>query len=137
MNGNQFGQASARIYLEPDLLSFAWPIFLDTTPCLECPVVPALNPDGSYRLVTESPVQNTAPAALWVIQPVGSLQKTGLSQSGGFHQPSTGNLDGLPGDEAVMADFSVIDVFHPDNTFDVFNPGSTFSLQTFLSCLKI
>ena len=131
VNGNQSEQASARIYLEPDLLSFAWPIFLDTTTCLECAVVPALNPDGSYRLVTESAAQGAAPAASWVIHPDGSFQKTILSQSGADHQPSAGNLDGLPGDETVMADFSAIDVFHPDNTFDVFNPGVNVFLTNF------
>jgi subtilisin family serine protease len=131
VNGNQFRQVSARIYLEPDLLSFAWPIFLDTAPCLECPVVPALNADGSYRLVAESPSQSTAPAASWVIQPDGSFQETTLSQSGGNQQPSAGNLDGLPGDEAVIADFSAIDVFHPDNTLDVFNPGVNVFLTIF------
>jgi hypothetical protein len=131
VNGNQFEQAFTRIYLEPDLLSFAWPIFLDTTTCLECPVVPALNPDGSYRLVTESPAQGGVPGASWVIHPDGSLQKTILNQFGADHQPSAGNLDGLPGDEAVMADFSVIDVFHPDNTFDVFNPGVNVFLTNF------
>jgi hypothetical protein len=94
-------------------------------------VVPALNPDGSYRLVAESPGQNTAPAASWVIHPDGSFQKAILSQSGGLQQPSTGNLDGLPGDEAVMADFSVIDVFHPDNMLDVFNPGVNVFLTNF------
>jgi subtilisin family serine protease len=131
VNGNQFEQAFTRIYLEPDLLSFAWPIFLDTTTCLECPVVPALNPDGSYRLVTESPAQGGVPGASWVIHPDGSLQKTILNQFGADHQPSAGSLDGLPGDEAVMADFSVIDVFHPDNTFDVFNPGVNVFLTNF------
>src|SRR6476646_10643660 len=131
VNGNQFGQAFTRIYLEPDLLSFAWPIFLDTTPCLECPVVPAHNPDGSYRLVTESPAQGAVPGASWVIHPDGSLQKTILNQFGADHQPSAGNLDGLPGDEAVTADFSIIDVFHPDNTFDVFNPGVNVLLTNF------
>ena len=136
VNGNQFGQAFTRIYLEPDLLSFAWPVFLDTTPCLECPVVPALNPDGSYRLVTESPDQGAVPGALWVIHPDGSSQKTILNQFGGDHQPSAGNLDGLPGDEAVMADFNVIDVFHPDNTFDVFNPGINVFLTNFPAVLE-
>ena len=134
--GNQFQQASTSIYLEPDLLSVAWPIFLDTAPCLECPVVPALNPDGSYRLVLESPGQGTAPTASWVILPDGSSQKTALSQGGGNHQPSAGNLDGLPGDEAVMADFNVIDVFHPDNTFDVFAPGLNVFLTNFPAVLE-
>jgi subtilisin family serine protease len=124
VNGNHSEQASTRVYLEPDLLSSAWPIFLDNTPCLECPVVPALNPDGSYRLVTESSNQGgTTSAASWVIHPDGSFQKTLLSQFGGNHEPAVGNIDGLPGDEAVVADLNVFDVFHPDNTFDTFTPG--------------
>jgi subtilisin family serine protease len=136
VNGNLSEQASTHVYLEPDLLSFAWPVFLDNTPCLECPVVPALNPDGSYRLVTESPDQGAVPGASWVIHPDGSSQKTILNQFGGDHQPSAGNLDGFPGDEAVMADFNVIDVFHPDNTFDVFSPGLNVFLTNFPAVLE-
>ena len=129
VNGNFSEQATARVYLEPDLLSVAWPIVLDTATCLECPVVPALNPDGTYRLTAESSNEGgLASPASWVIHPDGSFQKTLLSQFGGLHQPSAGNIDGLPGDEAVMADFNVIDVFHPDNTFDVFNPVANVDL---------
>jgi hypothetical protein len=59
------------------------------------------------------------------------MQKTVLNQFGADHQPSAGNLDGFPGDEAVMTDFNVLDVFHPDNTFDVFNPGVNVFLTNF------
>jgi subtilisin family serine protease len=136
VNGFNSQQASVTIYLEPDLLSFGWPILLDTAPCLECPVVPALNPDGSYRLVLESPGQGTVPATSWAILPDGTAQKTALSQGGGHGQLSAGNVDGLPGDEAVMADFNVIDVFHPDNTFDVFQPGLNVFLTNFPTVLE-
>lgn len=132
VNGNHSEQAFATVYLEPDLLSAAWPIFLDTAPCLECPVLPALNADGSYRLVTESSEQGLVSAASWVLHPDdGSFQKIVLTQGGANHQPSTGNIDGLPGDEAVTADFNVLDVFHPDNTFDVFNPAANVFLTNF------
>ncbi len=121
--GAQIQQASATIYLEPDLLSFAWPVFLDQGPCLECPVVPALNADGSYRLLVSTSGLGSPNAALWTIHPDGSLQKS-LLNSGSQHQPSAGNIDNLPGDEAVTVDFNVVDVFHPNGTLDVFNPNA-------------
>jgi subtilisin family serine protease len=124
--GEQVQQASATIYLEPDLLSFAWPVFLDLGPCLECPVVPALNPDGTYRLLvgTSSAGTGLPNAALWTLHPDGSSQKTSLSSLGAVHQPSAGSIDNLPGDEAVAVDFNVVDIFHPDGTLDVFSPNA-------------
>jgi subtilisin family serine protease len=125
VNGAHTEQASTNIYLEPDLLSFAWPVFLDLGPCLECPVVPALNPDGTNRLlVGTSSGGSGLPAALWTIHPDGSLQKTMLNSSGSQHQPSAGSIDNLPGDEAVAVDFNVVDVFHPDGSVDAFSPNA-------------
>src|SRR5262249_6673436 len=91
--GGQPQQASATLYLEPDLLSSGWPVFLDVGPCLECPVVPALNPDGTYRLlVGGSSFGTTLPAPLWTLHPDGSSQKTLLNSFGAVHQPSVGSL---------------------------------------------
>jgi subtilase family protein/Big-like domain-containing protein/VCBS repeat protein len=136
VNGFASEQAFATVYLEPDLLSTAWPIFLDLAPCLECPVVPALNPDGTYRLLVESPTQGPTPPASWIIHPDGSFQKSVLSQFGANHQPSAANIDGQPGDEAVITDFNLIDVFHPDNTLDVFTPGLNVFLTNFPVALE-
>jgi subtilisin family serine protease len=123
--GAQVQQASTTIYFEPDLLSSAFPVFLDQGPCLECPVVPALNPDGTNRLlVGTSSFGTPLPAALWTIHPDGSSQKTLLNSFGAVHQPSAGSIDNLPGDEAVAVDFNVVDVFHPDGTLDVFSPNA-------------
>ena len=124
VNGAQSQTAITTVYLEPDLLSVSWPAFVDIGPYfLGSGVVPALNPDGTFRMAMESPSQGTAPAASWVFHLDGTFQKTPLTLLGSVHQPAAGNVDGLPGDEAVMPDFNVIDVFHPDNTFNVFNPG--------------
>ncbi|HEY2497399.1 MAG TPA: S8 family serine peptidase [Candidatus Angelobacter sp.] len=124
VNGIISEQAFAAIYLEPDLISAAWPVFFDLSPYfVNSGVVPALNPDGTIRLVMESPNQGTTPAAAWVFNLDGSFQKTLLDLFGSNHQPAAGNIDGLPGDEAVMPDTNVIKVFHPDNTVDVFSPG--------------
>lgn len=123
--GAQTQQASTTIYLEPDLLSSAWPVFLDQGPCLECPVVPALNPDGTYRLmVGDSSFGTTLPAALWTLQPNGSAQKTVLNSFGSLHQPSAGSTQALPGDDVVAVDFNVVDVFHPDGSLGGFNPNA-------------
>jgi subtilisin family serine protease len=123
VNGGSFAQASTRIYLEPDLLNVGWPVAVDPGPFFNSGVVPALNPNGTYRLVMESPNQGNTTAASWVFNPDGTFQKTNLDQFGSFHQPSVGDLDGLPGDEAVMPDFNVVRVIHPDASFDIFTPG--------------
>ncbi|MBZ5529918.1 MAG: Ig-like domain repeat protein [Acidobacteriia bacterium] len=123
VNGGTFEQASTTVYLEPDLLSIGWPVFVDLGPYFNSGVVPARNADGTTRLVMESPNQGTTLAASWVFNLDGSFQKTNLDQFGSFHQPSVGNIDGLPGDEAVMPDFNVIRVIHPDSSFDILNPG--------------
>ncbi|HLW54739.1 MAG TPA: Ig-like domain repeat protein [Candidatus Angelobacter sp.] len=125
VNGTHTEQASTNICLEPDLLSSGWPVFLDQGPCLECPVVPALNPDGTNRLlVGTSSFGSTVPAALWTLHADGSSQKTALNSFGTLHQPSAGSLSGLPGDDAVVVDFNVVDAFHPDGTLDVFSPNA-------------
>ena len=122
VNGFSSEQAFTTIYLEPDLLSNGWPVFVNPGPFFSSGVVPALNADGSLRLVMESPNEGATPAASWVFSPDGSVQKTTLNLFGSFHQPAVGNVDGLPGEEAVMPDFDVIKVFHPDNTADTFTP---------------
>ena len=110
MNGTISEQAFTTIYLEPDLISTAWPVFFDLSPyAVNSGVVPALNPDGTLRLVMESPNQGVGPAASWAFNLDGSLQKTPLNFFGSG--PSTGSratLTDSTGDEAVMADSNVI-----------------------------
>lgn len=124
VNGTISEQAFTTIYLEPDLISTAWPVFFDLSPyAVNSGVVPALNPDGTLRLVMESPNQGVGPAASWAFNLDGSFQKTLLTFFGSDHQPAAGNLDGQPGDEAVMPDSNVIRIFQPNNSFDLFTPG--------------
>ncbi|HKT48993.1 MAG TPA: S8 family serine peptidase, partial [Candidatus Angelobacter sp.] len=129
VNGIITEQAFTSIYLEPDLISNAWPVFVDLSPYFSnSGVVPALNPDGTVRLAMESPNQGADLAASWIFNLDGSFQKTTLNSFGSFHQPSAGNVDGLPGDEIVMPDFNVIRVIHPDNSFDLFTTGLNVDL---------
>ncbi|HET6936151.1 MAG TPA: Ig-like domain repeat protein, partial [Candidatus Angelobacter sp.] len=129
VNGIISEQAFTAIYLEPDLMSNGWPVFFDLAPFfVNSGVVPAVNPDGSLRMVMGSPNQGSAPGEFWSFNPDGSFQKMTLNSFGGFQQPSAGNIDGLPGDEAVMPDSNVIRVIHPDNSFDVFTPSLNVDL---------
>jgi subtilisin family serine protease len=124
VNGIISEQAFISIYLEPDLISPAFPVLFDLAPYfVNSSVVPASNADGTLRLIMASPSQGTDPAASWVFNLDGSIQKTTLSSFGSNHQPAAGNLDGLPGDEAVVSDFNAIRVIHPDNSFELFTPG--------------
>jgi subtilisin family serine protease len=130
VNGIASEQAFVSIYLEPDLISAAWPVFFDLSPfSVNSGVVPALNADGTLRLLLASPNQITDPAASWVFNLDGSFQKTILNSFGSNHQPAAGNLDGQSGDEAVVADTNVIRVIHPDNTFELFTPGVDVDLE--------
>jgi Subtilase family/Bacterial Ig-like domain (group 3)/FG-GAP-like repeat len=130
VNGNISEQMFTQIYLEPDLISPAFPALFDLSPYfVNSGVVPASNADGSLRLIMASPNQGVDPAASWVFNLDGSFQKTTLSSFGSNHQPAAGNLDGLPGDEAVVSDTNVIRVIHPDNSFELFTPGVNVDLS--------
>ena len=118
-----FQPITAEVYLEPDLLSRGWPVFVEPGPSAGSGIVPAHNADGTLRMVMASPIDGSTPAASWVFHPNGAFEQTNLAQSGSSTQPAVGNIDGIPGDEAVVADFNVVRVIHPDTTFDIFSPG--------------
>jgi subtilisin family serine protease len=123
VNNFNFQPVTTVVYLEPDLISNGWPIFIEPGPFPGAGIIPAHNADGTLRMVMESPNDGTIPAASWIFHPDGSFEKTTLNLFGSFHSPAVANLDGLPGDEAVMPDFNVIRVIHPDTSFDTFSPG--------------
>ncbi|HET9366064.1 MAG TPA: S8 family serine peptidase, partial [Candidatus Angelobacter sp.] len=118
-----FQPVTTEVYLEPDLISAGWPVFVEPGPFPGSGIVPAHNADGTLRMVMESPNDGTIPGVSWVFHPDGSFEQTNLNLFGSFHQPAVGNIDSLPGDEAVMPDFNVVRVIHPDTTFDLFSPG--------------
>jgi hypothetical protein len=119
----QPAQVCTQVYLEPDLISTGWPVFVEPGPFAGSGIVPAHNADGTLRMVMASPGDGTSPATSWVFHPNGSFEQTSLAQSGSSTQPAVGNMDGLAGDEAIVTDFNVLRVIHPDTTFDIFSPG--------------
>lgn len=120
-------QASTVVYLEPDLLSPNWPQVLDPGPWTTVGVVPALNADGSTRLLLEpinwGPPQSQVP--LWTLPLDAPAQRTLLDGNGTSSQVAVASFDGKPGEEAVFveaahgASGSSLGVLRPD--------GSTFS----------
>jgi subtilisin family serine protease len=118
-----FQPITTEVYLEPDLISSGWPVFVTPGPFDRSGIVPAHNADGTLRMVMESAAEGTLPATSWVFHPNGSFEQTNLTQFGSDPQPAVGSIDGLPGEEAVIADNNVIRVIHPDTAFDIFSPG--------------
>ena len=73
------------VYLEPSLLSYNWPQFVATGPALNAGVVPALNADGTFRLLMEGPKGPSAGTSeFWSFGLSGPPQATPQSGAGGF-----------------------------------------------------
>ena len=110
------------VYLEPDLLSAEWPKWFTPGPYWGSGVVPAANADGGTRLLLASPGSSTyvtprhppvegEPGALWTIPLNGSPLKMPMPAGySSLFQPAVSNFDGLPGDEAVVADLKTLSI---------------------------
>ncbi len=118
-------QVLTMVYFEPDLVSVNWPQLLDQGPYFSAGTVPASNADGSIRLLVEGPANGPGAGELWRLSQTGPPQQAFLPGLGSFQQPAVADLDGNPGEEAVVADSNGIDVFRQDNTF---YPLTTLSL---------
>ena len=129
VTGNQSNQVRTTVYLEPDLLSVNWPVWLDQGPYFNSGVVPASNVDGTLRLAVASPNFGTIPGALWILGPDGSSQKTPLPGYGSFHQPSSTDLDSTPGQELVLADWDLVHVFPQTGAPSTFVPAIEVDLM--------
>jgi subtilisin family serine protease len=113
------------VYLEPDLLTPSWPEWINQGPYFNSGVVPAFNADGSFRLLVAGDVSATMPSALWTLSPDGStISESSLPPPGygSFHQPSAADLDGIGGDEAIVADGGNIRIFPQSGSSTTFTP---------------
>ena len=103
--------ATATLHLEPDLVSSAWPHYFDhdgTTYSM----VPARQADGQTRLIGCGFLGLSSNSChSFAID--GSSTVTPL-QKGSYFPPSAGNLDGLPGDEVVVADNKSLRILSAD-----------------------
>jgi Subtilase family/FG-GAP-like repeat/Domain of unknown function DUF11 len=108
--------ALTMVYLEPDLRSSSWPLFLSQGTSANEGVVPANNADGSIRLVAESPGTLGSLAQFWTLTPSGQQQPSPMLGYGSFQQPAVADLDGTSVAEATVADSNGIEVFASNNT---------------------
>ena len=119
--------ASTMVYLEPDLLSPNWPQWLDGATDSLSGVVPAADSAGNIYLALSSQLWNGPPwAKFWSFSPDGSSQTTVNLNQGGAFEPAAGSLDGGAGDELVVPDGGVLDIFNPNGTYS----ATTFSIPT-------
>ena len=105
--------ATTMVYVEPALLSGAWPRGVGTfSP--EHSALPMRQPDGSTRFL----LCGAASAMGSVYRSIaldGSMITVPLAH-GSEKQPCVGNLDGRPGDEAVVPDALALKIFSGDLT---------------------
>ncbi|MGA2435835.1 MAG: S8 family serine peptidase, partial [Bryobacteraceae bacterium] len=118
---------STMVYFEPDLLSVNWPQWLGLTN-EQSGIVPAADSAGNIRLAVSSRLFNGPPwAGSWSFSPDGSSQTTVNLNWGGYTEPAAGSLDGNPGEEVLVTDDVVLDVFSPIGT----SPLTAFSSTDF------
>ena len=117
-------RATTMVYLEPDLQSTNWPQLLSPGPWTTVGAVPALNADGTTRLLLEA-VNWGAPQSqvpFWTLPLGAPAQRTLLNGNANYSQVAVANFDGKPGDAAVLveaaSDMSTgsLRVLKPDGT---------------------
>jgi subtilisin family serine protease len=118
-NSGFTNQASTLVYLEPDLLTSSWPIWLDQAPFMGSGMVPASDAQNNVRLTFVNPsyLNSSVPAKFWDVSSDGSRVNTVNLNYGDYFQPATGNLDGIAGEESTAADGTFLDVFRTDDSF--------------------
>ncbi len=113
---NSSTQALTMVYFEPDLVSANWPQFLAQGPYYSAGGVPAANPDGSTRLVVQSPSEGPGFGEVYTLTQSAAPQQSQLLGLGSYQQPAVADLDGNPGEEAAVADSVGIEVVRADGT---------------------
>ena len=114
------------VYLEPDLLTASWPKWLDQGPNWRSGAVPAVDQFGNVRLQVVNPpyLTTSLPSRLWTFLPDGSAPTTSDLFYGSYSNPAAGNVDGIPGDETVVAEAWNMRVFRQDGTSYMLSPGT-------------
>ena len=115
--------ASTIVYLEPDLLSAAWPKWFNADSMDFQGPIPVAGASGGARVAfataslgyREGPSQD--PSQIRSLSADGaSMLSLPFTQDGSWAQPATGNLDMGAGSDLVGADSEDILVFRPDGT---------------------
>ncbi len=111
------------VYFEPDLLSASWPQWMAGA-YLQSGIIPAKDAGGKTRLALESMQSNGPPwGEFWSFSPDGSSTTMANLNVGGVSEPAAGILDSSSGNEVVLTDDYVLDVFAANGTV----PAATFT----------
>jgi subtilisin family serine protease len=124
-NASSSSTASSIVYLEPDLLTGNWPQWLDQAPeTLYSGLVPQVDSSGFVHLTAINPAYSNSPfpSQFWSFSPDGASVSTQTLNYGAYFQPAAGDIDGIPGDEAVALEAFSPRVFRSD--------GSSYWLAT-------
>jgi hypothetical protein len=109
--------ATALVYLEPDLLSANWPMWLNKTPGpSNSSFVPATDAAGNVRLLLPTSGDGPSNSELMSFSADGSWHTSVDLSDFSDYQPAAGDLDLAGGDEVVLPDGGAVDVFRPDGT---------------------
>lgn len=122
--------ASTLVYLEPDLYSTNWPLWLDQAPG-ENSALPVRDAGGHTRLALVNPVYSSTvvPSRLWLFGVDGSSYTNFPLDHASYMQPAAANLDHQAGDELVVAEWSSLRVFRADNSSYVLTPPRFSNFQ--------
>ena len=130
--------ASTIVYLEPDLLSAAWPkSFNADSMDLQGPV-PGVDAAGSTRVAFataslgyhDGPSQDASQIRNFSADGA-SMLSLPFTQDGSWAQPAAGNLDMGAGSDIIGADSEDIEVFRPDGTSYVLSPDPSLGYLFF------
>jgi hypothetical protein len=112
-NLDSASQAATAVYVEPDLVSSRWPIYLSRAQGWHSPI-PARAADGTTRLIAcgQPSLSGSYCHSIAMVGPPGGVSLT----RGTEEHPSVGELDPSPGDEVLIGDGGALKIFTADLT---------------------
>ncbi len=118
------------VYLEPDLYSTNWPRWIDQAPGYST-LLPARTASNQTQLILVNPpyLSTTQPSRLWQFSADGASLITNTLDHGSYMQPAVGNLDGLAGDEIIVAEWNQLRIFYPDGSTVILPRSNNANLQ--------
>ena len=126
--------AATYVYLEPDLVSSNWPLYLaaevDFNGAIAPPApVPALDASGTTGLLYGT--FGWPGGQIFRTSMNGSAQNSYPLTKGSWYQPAAANLHFVPGDDLIYPDDNSVVVIRPDGTKDVLAPPASLSDSNF------
>ncbi|MGC4118730.1 MAG: S8 family peptidase [Myxococcales bacterium] len=130
-NAGFFSETFTLVYLEPDLLSPAWPQWLDNAPSSKSGFVPA-TASGATTLTLVSPprIGCLGPSKFRRFAPDGTLVQGTVLDYGAMAQQAASDVDGLPGDEVIVGESNHLRVFRADGSSTVLAPSVNSNFQS-------